>query len=162
MSPAHREALAGLPAALDEARIGAHVRQAIASATLLSSPCEHLVVPSVLPDDVYTLLLQAIPPEVFFDDRDPIKQNVVFPMTAGPALTTRVWNFMDAVIAGRLIREAVLERFHESLQRHFDVIFGEQFRQQASALPQLTDGGRAHAAPARGITCDHTGIPSAR
>ena len=142
VSPAHREALAALPAALDEARIGAHVRQAIAGATLLSSPCEHLVVPSVLPDDVYTLLLQALPPEVSFDDRDPIKQNVVFPMTAGPALTTRVWNFMDAAIAGRLIREAVLERFHESLQRHFDVIFGEQFRQQASVLPQLTDGGR--------------------
>ena len=142
VSPAHREALSGLPAVLDEARIGAHVRQAIDAASLLGSPCDHLVVPSILPDDVYALLLQALPPEVFFDDRDPIKQNLFFPMAAGPTLITRVWNFMDGVIAGRLIREAVLDRLHEPLQRHFDVIFGEPFRREADALPQFTDGGR--------------------
>ena len=93
-----RERLAALPALLDERQIQAHVSQAIGAAELHSEPFEHIVVEQVLPAAVYELLIAAIPPAVFFDDHDPVKQNLAFPITFGPALPGVVWNFVDAVI----------------------------------------------------------------
>jgi hypothetical protein len=46
-----------LPRLLDEPRITAHIRQAIAASPLLTDPYEHAVVENLLPDDVYRLLL---------------------------------------------------------------------------------------------------------
>jgi hypothetical protein len=46
-----------LPCLLDEPRITAHIRQAIAASPLLTDPYEHAVVENLLPDDVYRLLL---------------------------------------------------------------------------------------------------------
>lgn len=136
------EQLAALPALLDERQIQAHVCRAVGAAEMRSDPFDHIVVDQALPQSLYDLLLAAIPPAVFFDDHDPIKPNLAFPMTFGPALTTAVWNFVDAAIARRAIQPAVLEKFHEPLQRHYDTVFGPSFREQANALPQLSAGGR--------------------
>jgi hypothetical protein len=137
-----RAAIAELPRLLDEQRITRHIRAAIESATLLMDPYEHAIVERLLPDDVYHLLLDAIPPAPFFHDRDPIKRDIRFPMAFGPTLTAVVWGFFDEVIARRAIRGAVLDKFHEPLQRHFDAVFGQRFREQANALPQSVSGGR--------------------
>ena len=75
---------------LDSARVGAHVRTAIESATIILEPYEHMVVDNLLPRDVYDLLIESIPPEPFFDERDPIKRNLRFPMELGPTLTAMV------------------------------------------------------------------------
>jgi hypothetical protein len=137
-----RAQLAAVPAMLDERQIQAHVARAIDGAALRAEPLDHIVVEDVLPQPLYDLLISAIPPAVFFDDHDPIKPNLALPITFGPALTTAVWNFVDAVIARRAIQPAVLEKFHEPLQRHYDTVFGASFRAQADALPQLSAGGR--------------------
>ena len=137
-----RERLATLPALLDERQIQAHVSQAIGAAELRSEPFEHIVVEQLLPPAVYDLLIAAIPPAVFFDDHDPIKQNLAFPITLGAALHTVVWNFVDATIAGRAIQPAVLEKFHQPPQGHYDTIFGPSFRARANALPHISSGGR--------------------
>jgi hypothetical protein len=137
-----RAQLAALPALLDERQIQAHVAHAIDAAEMHSDPFDHIVVEQVLPPALYDLLISAIPPPVFFHDRDPIKQNLAFPITFGPALTTLAWNFADAVIAGRVIAPAVMEKFREPLERHYDTVFGPSFRARASALPQLSGGGR--------------------
>jgi hypothetical protein len=131
-----------LPALLNEERVLAHVRHAIASAEIRRDPCDHIVVQGLLPDAVYDVLIKAIPPPVFFHDRDPIKQNIVFPITFGPALTVRVWNFMDEVVSGRGIMPAVVEKFHEPLQQHYDTIFGPDARERANQLPRYLSGGR--------------------
>ena len=131
-----------LPAILDERRIGEHVQRAIAAATLLTDPYEHMVVERLLPDDVYDLLVRAIPPAEFFDDHDRIKQNLTFPMEYGPTLTADVWGYLDEVISRRIIRPAVLEKFHEPLQEYFRSVFGDDFMTRASALPQAASGGR--------------------
>ena len=89
-----------------------------------------------------TLLLSAIPPDTFFQDHDRIKQDLHFPITFGPTLATTVWNFVDAVLARQVIQPAVLDKFHDPLQGHFDTVFGPSFREQANALPQLSAGGR--------------------
>lgn len=137
-----QDRLADASSILHEGRIAAHVREAVAAAPMETDPYEHIVVERLLPDDVYELLIEAIPPLSFFTDHDPIKQDLPLPMELGPTLATNVWGFMDDVIARRIIRPAVLQRFHEPLQRHFDVIFGEAFREQANGLPQSISGGR--------------------
>ncbi len=137
-----REDVERLPSLLDESRIATHVRSAIASAPMLTDPYEHILVERLLPDDVYDLLIRAIPPAEFFDDRDLTKQNLVFPMELGPTLPSAAWGFMDTVIARQVIRPAVLEKFHAPLQDHFATVFGPGFVEQSNALPQSVHGGR--------------------
>ncbi len=96
----------------------------------------------MLPDAFYELLIRAIPPVEFFHDRDPIKQHLTFPMEFGPQLSAVAWDYMDGVIARRIIRPAVLEKFHDPLQRHFASMFGPAFVERANALPQSVHGGR--------------------
>lgn len=134
--------IASLNTVLDEARITSHVRKAIAAAPLQLDPFPHIVVDRLLPVDVYKLLLKAIPPPAFFSDRDPIKQNLRIPIGFGPELSVRVLDFLEEVIARRVIRPAVLERFHEPLQGHYDTIFGPGLRVRASQMPQSVSGGR--------------------
>jgi hypothetical protein len=125
---------------LDEERIDKHVRQAVASAPLLTEPYEHVVVERVLPDDVYELLIRAMPPPEFFDEKKP-KQNLQLPMEFGPKLSADAWRFMDDAIACRMIRPAVLEKFHAPLQRHLASMFGPELLEQANSLPQSVSGG---------------------
>ena len=137
-----QQSIEQLPVLLNEERIVDHVRRAVAAAPLLTDPYEHVVVERVLPDDVYDLLISAIPPVVFFDDRDPIKQNLWFPMEYGPTLSSTAWDFMDDVITRLAIRPAVIEKFHDPLQRYFASVFGAAFTERANALPQSASGGR--------------------
>jgi hypothetical protein len=137
-----QDQLASLPTLLDESRIGRHISQAIGSATMHTDPFEHIVVEHVLPPEVYELVLAAMPPEVFFDDHDPIKRNLVLPIIFGPALARHVWNFVDGTVAARLIRPAIVAKFHEPLQQHYDTVFGSPFRAQANAMPHVSGSGR--------------------
>jgi hypothetical protein len=137
-----RRLIAELPRVLDERRVTEHVRDAIAAAPLLTDPYEHIVVERLLPDDVYDLILEAIPPIAFFSHQDPIKRNIRFPLGFGPELSTRVWDFFDNTIARGAIRTTVLEKFDGPLQRHFDSIFGPEFRARANDLRQSVSGGR--------------------
>jgi hypothetical protein len=137
-----RPLLAQLPQVLDEARIAAHLRRAVAAAPMATEPYEHLVVERAFPDDVYELLMRALPPEAFFDDRDPIKQDLTFPMQYGPALSVTVWEYVDQVIAPRVIRPVVVDRFIEPLRRHFEGLFGSDLAERALALPHAVHGGR--------------------
>jgi hypothetical protein len=142
LNEAQRDRLVDLPALLDQQRLMAHVSRAINTAELHTEPFEHIVVDQILPPDVYDLLLSAIPPTVFFDDHDPIKPNLVFPFTFGPTFCTDVWNAVDTMIARRCIQPAVLDKFHQPLQDHYDAVFGAEFRTRADALPKLSAGGR--------------------
>ena len=137
----HRDQLAALPALLDPPRIVAHVRAAIDRTPLEVDPFPHIVVDSVLPLEVYKLLLRAIPPTTFFGGQAP-KHNLRVPIDAGPALSCRVWQFVDTIVAREAIIPAVLHKFREPIQRHYDTIFGPSFRARAEAMPQAPSGGR--------------------
>ena len=139
---AHRDLVAQLDTLLDEPTIASHVERAIAAATLHTDPYPHIVVEELFPSAFYKLLRKAIPPPAFFGDQDPIKQNLRMPMEFGPALSVRVLNFMDGVIARNVVRPAVIRKFHEPLQRHYDVIFGPGFRERASNMSQSVSAGR--------------------
>lgn len=142
LNETQREELARVSELLDEHRIAEHVRNSIATARLLTDPYEHAVVERVLPEPVYDLLLRAIPPVEFFEDRDPIKRNLSFPMEFGPTLSATVWEYMDSVIARQVIRPAVLEKFREPLERHLTSMFGAGFLERARSMSQAASGGR--------------------
>jgi len=142
LNESQRDRLADLPALLDEQQLKTHVAHAIRTADLRTEPFAHIVVDEILPQAVYELLLAAIPPTVFFDDHDPIKPNLVLPLTFGPTLSREVWNTVDGMIARQCIQPALLETFHQALQDHCDIIFGPAFRTRANALPKLSAGGR--------------------
>jgi hypothetical protein len=127
---------------LESTRVAAHVRAAIASTPLVLEPYEHMVVEDLLPPDVYALLIDAIPPEPFFDDHDAVKRNLRFPMDLGPALSATAWGFFDDVVTGQMIRPAVLERFADPLRRHYDSIFGAEYCERATAIPHQVNSGR--------------------
>jgi hypothetical protein len=127
---------------LDSTRVATHIRAAIESTPLVLEPYEHMVVEQLLPRDVYDTLIDAIPPEPFFDDHDPIKRNLRFPMDVGPTLTGAVWGFFDDAVTAEMIRPAVLDRFHGPLLRHYDAIFGPEFQARADAMPHRVNSGR--------------------
>jgi len=137
-----RDVLDQLPDLLNEDRVVAHVQRAIAAAPLQSDPCDYIVVSDLLPDDVYEVMLDAIPPPAFFDQRDPVKQNIPFPLSSGPVLTSRAWTFMDEVVAGRGVLPAVLDKFRQPLERHFEALFGPEAARNAHTLPRRGSGGR--------------------
>jgi hypothetical protein len=137
-----RDRAAAADALLDERGIDAHVRRAIAAAPLDDDPFEHAIVEGLLPDALYRLLIETIPPLPFFTEHDPVKQDLPLPLDFGPGLAMRVWNFMDQVIAQRVLRPAIVDRFHGPLQRHYQVIFGEAFCDAANQLPRSSSGGR--------------------
>jgi hypothetical protein len=137
-----RGAIAQLPVLLNESRIRAHVERAITAAPLLTEPFDHTIIENLLPDDVYDLLLEARPPEAFFDPRDPAKQDLSLPMAFGPRLITSVWGFVDQTLAMQIIRPAVLQKFEEPLQRYIDQTFGAELRERVRSLPPSTSSGR--------------------
>lgn len=137
-----RSLLATLDARLDADRVVAHVHRAIESTSLVADPFPHIVVSNLLPDDVYDLAVAAIPPQIFFSERDPTKQDLRIPFDFGPVVSTRVWDFVDTSVARDAIRPIVLQKFAGPLEQHYDVIFGRQYRERAQALPQAVSGGR--------------------
>ena len=142
LDQAHHDLLEHVDTLLDDTRILAHVEQAIAASPLQTDPYPHIVVENLFPSDFYKLLRKAIPPPAFFGDHDLIKQNLRIPIDFGPALSVKVLNFLEDVLARRGIRPAVIEKFHDALQSHYDVIFGPAFRDRANQLPQAVSGGR--------------------
>jgi len=137
-----RHRLAALPTLLERDHLVAWLNRAVANATMNAEPFHHIVVDELLPRPVYDLLIEALPPTVFFSDHDTIKQDLPLPVTFGPALATSVWNFVDDVLARQLIQPAVLDKFYGPLQHHYERIFGPEFVEQANQLPQLPSGGR--------------------
>lgn len=127
---------------LESTRVARHVRDAIESSPIVLEPYEHMVVEGLLPRDVYDLLIESIPPEPFFDDRDPIKRNLRFPMELGPTLAGMAWGFFDTVVTDQMIRPMVLDRFAAPLQRHYASIFGADHLTQAMAVPHSVNSGR--------------------
>lgn len=126
---------------LDRARVAAHMESVVKRADLVMDPFPHIVVDRMWPKEIYQLILKAIPPEPFFPEKDPIKQNIRIPMDFAPIFSARVWEFVDQMSRDSLVPQ-VLKKFRDPLNAHYDTIFGEAFRDRARKLPQAVSGGR--------------------
>ena len=141
LNDVERKDIAALDERLDMARTLAHVETVVNRAELVMDPFPHIVADPILPKEIYKLVLKAIPPEPFFPDKDPIKQNIRVPIEFAPIFSGRVWDFVD-LVARECIVPAVLKKFREPLAAHYNTIFGEGFGDRARKLPQSVSGGR--------------------
>jgi hypothetical protein len=137
----HHRRLAELPLVLEPSRVIPHVRAAIERARLESDPFPHTVVEGLFPSDVYDEIIHAIPPSTFFSG-DHQKQNLRLPIDDGPALTCRVWNFVEDVVVRDGIVPAVVDKFRAALHAHYATVFGPTMCDRAEAMPQAASGGR--------------------
>lgn len=106
--------------ALDAGRIDAHVTAAIDGATIELDPFPHIVVNDWLPADAYKRIIDAIPPAVFFADRDQTradqsKQRMMVPFSLAPAYSRVVWNFVADTIVGDILNRVLNTKFQKVL-----------------------------------------------
>ena len=107
------ERLERLEPVLDPGRTGAHVRDAVARASLVAAPVPHLEVPGILPADVYAALADAVPPEIFFETGADGRRELPLPLALAPVHSIAAWTFM-AQLARTDIGPAVAARFADS------------------------------------------------
>jgi hypothetical protein len=113
----HDDLLAA-PALLDAARIAEHVRAAVEAATLELNPFPHVVVNSWLPEDVYAAVIKAVPPAIFFADREISRQRLVVPFPLAPAYSDQVWRFFASHVIECSLSAALREKFNLVLREY--------------------------------------------
>jgi hypothetical protein len=128
-----------LDAALDPQRIAAHVSAAVGAAPLHLDPCPHIVVDEWLPRDVYEILIRALPPSVFFADREVSRQRLMVPFAFGPAYARRVWRFVSDEIVARAVNAALSEKFREPIRAYLDT-FCPSWSQEPDQRLHTSDG----------------------
>lgn len=141
MNDRDRREIEALDTRLSFERVSAHIRSVLRGAELVLEPFPHIVVDRMWPNEIYQVIVRAIPPEPFFSEKDSIKQNIRVPMDFAPIFTSRVWEFVDRASRECVVPE-VLRKFREPLDAHYDTIFGAAFRKRAATLPQSVSGGR--------------------
>jgi hypothetical protein len=124
-------------------RIASHVRHAVEEATLHVDPFPHLIVDGLLPPDAFDVLLESIPPEEFFEGSDPKRLDLKGPdRSILPVASKAIWgSFSRDIIAG-VLGPAVAQRFRPIARDFLRLSVGEQFVDEALALPLQTRGLR--------------------
>ena len=93
----------------------AHVRAAVDDATVDSDPCPHIVVDSILPDDVYDELLAALPPRVFFEHMKVNRQDLSVPFELAPRYHREVWATFQRHVITEGLQPALAAKFRSDL-----------------------------------------------
>jgi len=104
-----------LPVICDEARVGAHVREAVERARLKTDPLPYLLVQNVFPPDFYAALVRGIPPFELFADKPHNKRQLKVPLVYGPEYSRAIWRFLVDVVLESAFQPPILEKFREPL-----------------------------------------------
>jgi hypothetical protein len=107
-----------LDSLLDADAIGAHVKAAVGRAALETDPFPHVIVDEWLPPQVYAALVRALPPPVFFTEREVSRQRVRVPLEFAPMYAKRVWRFMADEVVGGSLSEALHGKFGDVLRQY--------------------------------------------
>jgi len=105
------QAVAELPSTLDTERVRRHVERAIEKATIELDPFPHLQVEKWLPIEVYKLMIDGLPPPVFFADRDESRQRLGVPFRLAPDYSRRVWELITRDVVGKIAGPALNAKF---------------------------------------------------
>ena len=99
----------------DGERIAAHAAAAVARAQLNLDPFPHIVIDKLLPDDMGSELISALPSNAFFKTEDMTRQELEVPFVFAPEYSRVMWNtFFDKVIAEAMV-PALMEKFRPAL-----------------------------------------------
>jgi len=111
-----QEAVAELPSTLDTERIRSHIIRAVGNATLGLDPFPHLVVEKWLPTDIYKLMIDGLPPPIFFASRDVSRQRLAVPFKLAPEYSRRVWQLVTRDLVSNIAGPALYEKFKEPIR----------------------------------------------
>jgi hypothetical protein len=110
-----QDEVAKLAQYLEPARIEAHISAAVAAAPIVDDPFPHIVVERWLPPDVYRTIVRALPPAIFFTEKEISRQRLLVPFSFAPTYSRRVWAFVaDHIVAG-VLRRALEQKFESSI-----------------------------------------------
>jgi hypothetical protein len=114
MDATHAKKLPRIRAMLDTDRVRQHATAAVARAELQVHPGAHIVIDDLLPGDVANELVKAVPPTMFFKDRNLQRQEMGVPFFVAPEYSRLVWGFFYDVLEHAIL-PAIIEKFQPSL-----------------------------------------------
>lgn len=124
-------------------KIQTHVREVVAAAPMIEDPFPHLIIHPLLPPESFDLLIEAIPPEDFFEGDNPRKRDVrKLESSTLPLLSMAIWRSLARDVVRPVLAPAQAERFRPFAREYLRVSVGEEFVDDALALPLRPDGYR--------------------
>ena len=103
----------------------------------------HVVLHNLLPAATYDALLEAIPQDEFFPDKDPIKQNLkAQQFDVVPAWTRRAMAYLETTIVGTILAPALISRMRPYLELMYRDEYGPARAPLVAALPHGPTAGR--------------------
>jgi len=138
-----RAQFATVKLSLDAERVRTHLDRVLRCVVVEPEPTPHVVVENVLPDDIYQLLLETMPPPALFSRHDLLKQD--FEMDAlptAPRLSHLTWGFFDRDIVGDIVTPLLVKRFGDAVARHYGGGEVTEFGRQAAAIEHRSFAGR--------------------
>ena len=124
-------------------RVAAHVARAITSALMHTDPTPHLVIDELLPTDTYQALVDAIPPRIFFSQRDNTKQDLKpIAMEVAPERTFKALGFMEEQIIPQMIVPMLFARFETHIRSMYQTTYGPALASQVASVPHVATRGR--------------------
>jgi hypothetical protein len=139
----HRARWERLEATLNPAEIDASISRAFAQAVFDDAPMPHVVLRDLWPAATYAALLEAIPPDAFFPDKDPVKQNVkIRQLELAPAWTRRALEYLEDTVIPDLLTPALMSRMRPYLEQAYNAEFGSSVGPRVAALPHAPSAGR--------------------
>lgn len=120
-----------------------HLRDAVAGSTLVTDPGPHIVVPELLPPEIYAYLLETMPPAETFDVADKVKANFDPEATmAAPVRSREVWSWFHADVIDRQLTPLLTAAFRRHLLAAYEELFGPDRAGAALGLPHHAFQGR--------------------
>ena len=140
---AQRNAWERLESTLDTAAIESTVAQALEAAQLDVVPLPHLILRGLLPPATYAALLDAVPPDDVFPDRDPIKQNVkIGQLHTAPVWTRKALEYLEDTIIRDVLTPALVRRMQPCLESLYAEEYGGPLGARVAALSHGATAGR--------------------
>lgn len=127
----------------DTQTIASHVRDVVEAAPVQTDPMPHLVLEPLLPDGAFRLLRDAVPPEEFFEGEKHLDlRGIGLATTLVPLLSKVVWRSLRTEIIGRVLAPALAARFRPYASDFLRLSLGDDFVDEALALPLHPHGLR--------------------
>jgi hypothetical protein len=128
-------------AAMDS--LAVHLREAVANAVLATDPGPHMVIPDLLPAEIYARLLDTMPPPETFDVADKVKANFDPDKTmSAPARSRETWSWFHTDVVDRQLTPILIAAFRPYLAVAYQAHFGVPLARAALGLPHHAFQGR--------------------
>ena len=108
----------------------------------MQDPWPHAVIENILPDAFHAMLWEARPPEGFWRGGQEGRQNWTIGEDLGPLRTEAAWEYMDGVIAPRVLMPALIALFKDYLTALDERNSDETGDQESRLVGYEQSGGR--------------------